>query len=403
MSRKYKIILALLVVLILLLTYLEANQARELNWSPSYSASDKIPLGSQVLFKNLQDQELQIEKVKLPPYEFLDDSTRQGTYFFLNDRLNIDDNELKKLFSWVEKGNTLFLIAEDFSQNILDTLNIKVKVVSPENGTSSKPLLNFTNEQLKRETPFLFDRETYNLVFKDYDSLQPELLGVSQLYEDSLKIKNPEINFLRDSIGKGLIYLHSTPKAFSNYFLLDGENYEYAERALAFIPVEKELFWDQYYKSGKTFTTSPLFVILNNRTLKWAYYFIIIGSILFVIFEGKRKQRSIPVIPPLKNQTLHFTRTIAGLYLERNDYKRIATKKIALFLDYVRSHWRVPTNELNEEFYSRLAALTETPVKEIREFWLFMKKLEDKENVSKDELLKLNKAIDAFKRRQNGK
>ncbi len=403
MGKTYKITLVLLVLLLALLTYLEANEPQELNWSPSYSAADKIPLGSHVLFENLQDQNFPMEAVNIPPFEFLNDSTANGTYFFLNDQLAFDKSELKKLLQWIEKGNTAFLIAENFSQNILDTLELEMKVAVPKNGISSKPLLNLSAEELKREEPFLFDRETYLRHFTEVDSTNQEILGISQLRQDNPKIQPSKINFLRDSIGKGALYLNSTPWAFSNYFLLDKNNSEYAGRALAYIPMGKTLFWDQYYKSGKTFTTSPLFVILNSKPLKWAYYFIIIGSVLFVIFEGRRKQRSIPVVEPLRNQTYHFTRTISGLYLDRNDYKNISTKKIALFLEHVRSKYRVNTHEKGEVFYNRLAYLSNNPVEELRELWYFMEELDKKNQVSKNELLNLNKAINAFKRRKNGK
>jgi hypothetical protein len=222
-------------------------------------------------------------------------------------------------------------------------------------------------------------------------------LGITRLQETSEEKAEPEINFLRDTIGEGSIYLHLMPKAFSNYFLLEGNNHEYAEKVLAYLPAQKTLFWDNYYKTGKTFYTSPLFVILNSKPLKWAYYFVIIGSILFIIFEGKRKQRSIPVIKPLKNQTLNFTRTISGLYLERGDYKSITSKKIALFLEYLRTHFRISTEQVDEGFYQRVAALSENPVEEVKRLWQFMDRLEKESSVTKEELLQLNKAIKAFK------
>lgn len=397
MSKMYKITLGLLVLLLVLLTWLEANEPRPVNWSPSYSAVDRIPLGTKVLYESLREQELDLKAVNVPPYEFLEDSTLAGTYFFLNNNLSIDDNELKKILLWVEKGNTAFFIAESFSENILDTFNLKTEILVPQKGISTRPLLNFTHPDLRQAEPFLYDKETYQSAFLIGDSLQRDVLGVTQLQENSDEIVDPKANFLRDTIGKGMIYLHLMPKAFSNYFLLDKKNHEYSEKVLAYLPPQKILFWDQYYKTGKTFNTSPLYIILNSAPLRWAYYFVIIGSIFFIIFEGKRKQRSIPVIRPLKNQTLDFTRTIAGLYLDRRDYKGITSKKIALFLEYVRSNYRISTEQVNETFFNRLAAVSENPVEEVKELWQFMSRLEKQNIVTKEELLQLNKAIKAFK------
>ena len=402
MSRSYKIILILLVLLLALLTFLEASEPMEVNWSPSYSSKDKIPLGTYVLSESLKEQAFSMETINIPPFEFLKDTSATGTYFFLNNHLYLDKSEFNKLLSWIAKGNTAFLIAEDFSENILDTLNLELKTEVPKKGISSKPLLNFTNTSLKANKPWLYDRETYNTIFQPKDSLQPEVLGTSYLNADASE-EEVKINFLRHSVGKGAIYMHSTPKAFSNYFLLEKTNSEYAERALAYLPKQGTLFWDQYYKTGKSFNTSPLYILLNNRQLKWAYYFVILGAILFILFEGKRKQRSIPVVEPLQNQTYNFTRTISGLYLDRKDYKSIATKKIALFLEYVRSRFRLPTDKINEEFYQRLSSLSGNSLEDVKNLWSQMKVLEEKEVVSKNDLLNFNRAITAFKSTKHGK
>ncbi|MGB7784953.1 MAG: DUF4350 domain-containing protein [Salinimicrobium sp.] len=395
--------LGLLVLLLVLLTYLEANEPEDLNWSPSYSAYDKIPLGSLVLYEALKEQDFPIQNVDVPPYEFLQDSTHSGTYFFLNDELNFDEAELNHLLSWIAKGNSAILIAENFSKNLLDTLQLKTQVSLPKESFSSKPMLNLSEAGLERDTAFLYDRQAYEHHFSKFDSLQQEVLGVSQLYTDSLKITAPNANFLRDSIGKGAIYVNSFPKAFSNYFMLaEKENPEYAARALAYITPQKSLFWDQYYKTGKTYITSPLFVLLNNRRLKWAYYFLLFGSILFIFFEGKRKQRSIKVIEPLKNQSFHFTRTVAGMFLERKDYKAITSKKIALFLEYIRAKYRLSTQQANEQFFAQLTGMSENPPEKVKELWQYMSRLEQQENVTKAELLELNKKITSFKTNKNG-
>ena len=399
MSKAYKITLGLLVLLLVFLTWLEANEPQEINWSPSYSALDKIPLGTKVLFENLQEQDLQLQEVNMPPYEFLEDTTVTGTYFFLNNGLSFDRQELKKIFTWVAKGNTAFFIAETFSENLLDTLNLKMETLVPRKGISSKPLLNLKDPALETDRPYLYDKESYQDIFIIPDSLPKDVLGITQLQKDSARITDPKINFLRDTVGKGLVYLHSTPKAFSNYFLLQDNNATYVEKVLAYLPAGQKVFWDHYYKTGKSFHTSPLFVILNSKPLRWAYYFVIIGSVLFIIFEGKRKQRSIPVIEPLRNQTLDFTRTIAGLYLDRQDYKGIASKKITLFLEYVRAHYRISTEHMDENFFDRLAALSDNSKKEVKNLWQLMNRLENQNSVTKQELLQLNKAMEAFKKK----
>lgn len=400
MSKTYKIALGLFLLLLMVLTYLEANEPQPLNWNPSYAAVDKIPLGTFVLYENLREQSFPVETVNLPPYEFLTGNSPKGTYFFLNNRLSFDDDELDKLLAWVSEGNTLFLSAESFSQNILDTLKLETEALIPLKELSFKPMVNLVNPQLENEEAYVLDHESYLPVFYHTDSSDHTVLGVSEFYEDDLKMSNPKPNYVSHGFGDGEILLHSAPKTFSNYFLLDENNWEYAEKALAYLPVGNTLYWDQYYKTGKSFYTSPLYILLNNQALKWAYYFVLIGSILFVLFEGKRKQRSIPVVNPLENQTYHFTRTISGLYLERKEYKKIASKKIALFLEYIRTHLRIPTSEINEEFYEKLASGSGRSQEEARDLFRLIQEIENKEQISKEELLKLNSAIDTFKNKK---
>ena len=404
MSRTYKIFLAIFVLILVGFVYLEATAPEELNWNPSYSAADKIPLGTFVLYENLQDQDFRVKNINVPPFEFLLDSTASGTYFFLNNSLSFDDAELEKLLSWIEQGNSAFLIAENFSENLLDTLDLETGIMVPEDGISSKPLYRLSSKELISEKRFLFDHETYNRYFTEFDAQEQESLGETILLEDLEEEESNSVNFIRDSIGKGALYLHLAPKAFSNYFLIDSiPNAEYVENALAHIPSESTLLWDEYYKTGKSFHTSPLYVILNNRALKMAYYFVIFGGLIFILFEGKRKQRSIPVIEPLRNQTYHFTRTVAGLYLDQKDYRNIALKKIALFLEYVRSQYRLPTSEINLTFYEELAANSGNNPEDVKNLFSIFREINEKESVTKDDLKRLNQAIKNFKKDKNGK
>ncbi|GHA42293.1 hypothetical protein GCM10007103_24510 [Salinimicrobium marinum] len=400
MSKTYKIALGILLLLLMALTYLEAMEPEPVNWNPSYSAGDKIALGTFVLFENLQDQHFEIETVNLPPYEFLNNNSPKGTYFFLNDNLAFDDDELNKLLTWVSEGNTLFIAAENFGGKLMDTVGLYTDALIPQGDLSFKPILELTDPDLKQEQPYLLDKETYLPIFRETDTVDYQTLGVSEFYTDTLKLENPRPNYVRLAFGDGEILLHSTPKAFSNFFMLHEDNAAYVERALAYLPSENTLYWDQYYKTGKSFYTSPLYILLNNRALKWAYYFALIGSLLFVIFEGKRKQRSIPVVKPLENQTYSFTRTISGLYLDRKDYKKIASKKIALFLEYIRTQLRIPTAHINEDFYPKLASGSGTSEEEVRDLFRIIQETESKERLNKEELLALNSAIDSFKNKK---
>lgn len=396
MNKSFKIAFGGILLLVLLLTYLQAIEPEPVNWNPSYLESDKIALGSFVFYESWKESpSTKMEKVSVPPFEFLNEE-HTGTYFFLNDVLSFDDAELKKLLSWVNDGNTLFLSANSFSQNLLDTLKVQTAIKLPGTDLSSQPFINLVNPKLKQSVPFKYEHEVPLVYFSKIDTLNNTILGISAL--KSFKgTERTNVNFLKTEFGKGSIFMHSMPQAFSNYFLLSNSNFNYAEAVLSYIDTSKIVYWDRYYKTGKAFYTSPLYILLQNRALKWAYYFALIGSVLFIIFEGKRKQRAIPVVEPLKNQTYEYSGTIADLYLEQKQYKALALKKIHHFYDYIRTRYRIDTSLQNEAFYKEIAAKSDHSIPETDALFKKINELSNKPEITKNELQQLNDVIQSFK------
>lgn len=401
MNKTFKITFAVFFLLVAFLTYLEATEPEPVNWTPSYMPTDKIPLGSFVFFENWKNSHTDsLQQVSVPPYEFLL-KEKEGTYFFLNNYVNFDDEELNNLLQWVEKGNTLFVSAQVIGSNLLDTLHLKRKTFIPGTDLKSNPTLNFANPELRRDSAFQFKNEFETAYFNKIDTAKTTVLGSVNFNKNSEKLG--QVNFLKTAFGKGKIFLHITPQAFGNYFLLSDENYRYAENVLSYLAQEGPVYWDNYYKAGKSFYSSPLYIFLNNKALKWAYYFVIFGSLLFIIFEGKRRQRPIPVVKPQRNQSYDYTQTIAGLYLEQNRYKELALKKIDLFLEFIRTRYRISTDSVNEDFYEDLAARNGNSVEETRDLFHKIFGLQKQKQISKGDFLKLSEAINNFKTTKNGK
>lgn len=396
MNKSVRIAFGTFLLLIMVLTYLEASEPEPINWNTSYLETDKIALGSYVLYDSWNNEMPgRLEKINIPPFEFLDDKPR-GTYFFLNDYLNFDDAELKKLLAWVEEGNTLFMAASYYSENLLDTLQLETSTRIPGQDFTSQPYLQLTNINLKQEDPYQFSHEADLEYFSSIDTLDHSILGVAD-HESFKDVKQAHPNFLRSTWGNGRIFIHSFPQAFSNYFLLNGQNYTYAGGVLAYLKSDETIYWDSYYKSGKSFYSSPLYMLLSNRALKWAYYFLLLGSVLFILFEGKRKQRPVPVVEPLKNQTLEYAKTVGDLYLEEKQYKALGMKKIDHFNDYIRNRYRITSSWQDENFYKELAEKSNHTEEDTRRLYSSFKKIIAKEEITKDEFRNLNAHIESFK------
>lgn len=396
MKNSGKFAFGALLLLVLILTYLEASEPEPINWNPSYLESDKIALGSFVFYESWKEASAgPIEKINIPPFEFLNDAP-SGTYFFLNNSLGFDKAEVEKLLNWVEVGNTLFLSASNFSESLMDSLKVGTSIRIPGTSFSSMPRLNLVNKDLQQETPFIFDHETPLVYFSKIDTLSHTILGVGNLEEFS-EPSEAYPNFLQATRGEGKIFLHTTPQAFSNYFMLKENNFEYAEGVLAYLENENPILWDQYYKAGKVFYTSPLYILLSYKSLKWAYYFMLIGAVLFIIFEGKRKQRPVPIVEPPKNQTYEYSKTIADLYLEQNKFRDLALKKIENFKDYIRTKHRIDTTQDPQIYYRELAEKSGCTEEETRLLFDKFNSIRQKSEISKNELQELNNLISSFK------
>ena len=141
-----------------------------------------------------------------------------------------------------------------------------------------------------------------------------------------------------------------------------------------------------------------MYIILNNKYLKWAWYTLLLTTVIWVLFEGKRKQRSIEIIKPLPNQTLDYTRTIAGMYLDKKDNRQIAIHQINHFMEYIRSTFILATDKKDQDFIEKLAAKSNISVLEIKNTIDFINTLKPKAVITEDELIQLNSYIENFKK-----
>jgi hypothetical protein len=141
---------------------------------------------------------------------------------------------------------------------------------------------------------------------------------------------------------------------------------------------------------------SPLRYILSQPALKWAWYLAVIGTGLFMIFNGKRKQRIIPDLPKKANTTTEFVKTMSNLYHETEEYNNIIHKEIKYFLEYVRSTYHLSTEKLDEKFIKNLTLKSGNNIEEVRSLIVMISKMKDRHFTTKVPLINLHKKIETF-------
>jgi hypothetical protein len=137
---------------------------------------------------------------------------------------------------------------------------------------------------------------------------------------------------------------------------------------------------------------------LQDPALKNAYWVLIVLVLLFMFFEAKRRQRIIPVIAPPRNATLEFAKTVGHLYFHHGDHANLAEKKITYFLDYIRTHLRLPTSQIDDVFLNSVAERAGMPEADVRAVFATVSEVEGQKNLSEDALQRLNRQIEAFYR-----
>ena len=374
MKQEYKY-LSYLVGALVLLVLIEYVAPKPVDWSFTLMRRDKIPYGTYVLNALLNDlfPNQTIVRSRRTLYELDADTLSDANLLIVAERFAPDSLDANVLFRQVERGAHALVSASFYYGYLADTLNLTVdtRVLPPLPNDSP-------TDSLPRQT---YD-QTY---FASYDTTRTSVLA----YDDE---RHPVL--LRTRWGKGALLLSSTPYQFTNYYLLR-EDAAATARALSFLPV-RDVYWTEYYQTGRMEATTPLRYVLSQPPLRWALYLIIAGVGLFMLLESKRKQRAIPVVMPPTNTTLEFVDTVSNLFLRTRDHKNIAEKKIRYFLDELRTRYRLDTSTLDEAFRDRLRHKSGKDEAEADALVSTIRGARQKKTLSSEELVQLSQRIDAF-------
>ncbi|MEO8516307.1 MAG: DUF4350 domain-containing protein [Flavobacterium sp.] len=369
MSKTLKICIAFLVLLMVGIIIIDANTQKPINWKSTYSIKDKIPFGLYVFDNEMSTyfKGQKIEKVNITPYEFLtiqsnsttyysdlddsdsensdslvDDYKIKGTFVNINEFSSLDSQSVQELCNFVSEGNTAFLSNKELPLMLLDSLKAKTSLEYKY----SDSIYNWVANKKLGSQKYKITEGIGNAYFCKIDTLNTTILGYQS--GDSTRV-----NFIKVKYKDGTFILHTQPAAFTNFHLLKGNHHEYAEKVLSYIP-KTNIYWLTKYQDGNDISNSKLRYILSQPALVWAYWIFIIGMLIFMIFNAKRKQRIVPINKPLTNTTVDFIKTIGNLYYQEGDHDNIIDKKIIYFLEKIRNEYLIDTTKLDNDFVTKL-------------------------------------------------
>jgi hypothetical protein len=314
------------------------------------------------------------------------DHIAQGSFIIIGNSDYLDDDSVDELLKFVDVGNTLFISDYYFNQKIHDTLQISVEYMPTGKDSISNML--FENKTLSGT---VIDKNPGVNYFSSFDTINYQILGYA-------KTDKKRINFIDVPFGKGHIYLHLEPKAFTNYNMLKDDRHKYAEGIISYLP-DGDVYFDSYTKIKTGYPAdkkSNLNWFLEQLSFRWAWYTALVFALLFMLFNAKRRQRIIKIMKPLQNTTVAFVKTISNLYFDINDHKNLIDKKITYFLEKIRTDYNLDTTVLNDDFITKLASKTGKKKENVKQLIDYINWLTHKNEHFEVHLLTLNKYIETF-------
>lgn len=310
--------------------------------------------------------------------------------------MNADSRELDDLVDFARMGNHVFIITKYLSYEANNFFGFSTGDIYSEDGLQVEA---DDSLKVKLSAPRFSDTLTYSYpgrrhatFYSSWDKDKAVVLGSNG---------SGYPNFLQFRAGKGAIYIHTAPLAFSNYFVLHKNNTRYLEQAFSVLPRDlTKIVWSEYYltKPGRQPEKEPnlLTVLFRYPSFKWAFLTAIIALLLYVAMEMRRKQRVIPVFHSPRNDSLDFVQTIGRLYYDKKDHGDLARKMSVYFLDYVRSQYKLPTHTLDESFVHALHSKSGYGIDRIKVLLQSIEQLTTSRSVTDEELSRFHNLLESF-------
>jgi hypothetical protein len=387
------------------------EKKKKLDDTVTLRKEDKIPYGTFVAYQQLKhifpNASISTNKKSPGTWDSLSNYFDKQALIIISPNFYADEYEMKTIIRFMEGGNDVFISTKNISTEAESIIGSKSSLIAsslqdiPGNPIDSLSLQLF-NPPFTETRRFSYKGDKFDSWFYEIDTFKTDILGADET-------KKPD--FIHLKAGKGHLYIHLAPLAFSNYFLLQGDNMTYYENVLSLIsPDSRKIVWDEYYLEKK-YTYSSLYdnendgenkgggflsELMGYEELKWGLLTAIFATLLYVLLEMRRRQRFIPVMAKPRNDSLDFVKTIGRLYYDKGDHRNLCRKMSAYFLEHVRNKYKLLTGNLDDEFVRKLQFKTGIDEAEIKEIVSFINYLDNSGSVNNKQLTAFHKHLESF-------
>jgi len=401
------IIIAIAVVVIAAIIW--ALYSPSYNWNyHSYEDYDEEPYGGDLMktyLGGLREKEAFIEADSSLTRNLVNnvDSIGRSNYIIYGYMPYLDSTDEASLKQFAADGNNVFLLTGTIPNDLMESLtygecmlydipeyeqydynyyeeieeNDNIAQIPPYIIRAKQVAVNFEHPSLRVDEDLLFahqvqaDQKLYDWLVVDssyFCSENVSLTPISRL--------DGKVNCYRAEIGKGSIYVLTSPKLLSNFYLTQASGRSYADGLFAHL-LEGPIIWDsKLWSRGNdptrySATEGPLSYFLSQESLRWALYTLFIGLLIYFIFSTQRRQRAIPVVAVNENSSLEYVETISGLYYSQKADSKIMEYLAGQFQSQVRQRYRIPFKWEDEHTWPELAKASGLPASTIERICMY--------------------------------
>lgn len=377
-----------IVVFLVLLFILEMQLPKNFSWTPTFRHTDKQPFGS-CLFDSLLSSTMPkgYTVTDSSLYQLAKDSLQPRGILVVADEMNLIPAEVNAIFSMANNGSHVMLVAHGVGDFMCNRLGIRIWGYG-----NSFDLQNFVKYNKERES-FEWVSEENGYKPRRFMVFKPLITRKFNFETDSLdNVIRPcldqQATLRHDAVsatfrqGKGYITFCSLPLLFTNYGIVDQDNATFSLRLLTLMKdlpvVRTEAYCPQ---TSDEVQQSPLRYAISQPPLRWALYTLMVGALLFLIFEGRRRQRVIPIEKAPENHSLEFIHLVGSLYYHSRERRSLVVRKWTYFAEELRRNIHLDVTDASEDDVTlpTLARLTTIDEQEIRTLILQLRLLANAE------------------------
>ncbi len=361
-----------------LILWLFLGKDNTYNWQQSLRMDKEQPYDLSHFYRRCVQYFTQTETIRKngTSVGLLHDSTQWATkpsvYLFAGEKPYYLESELNLLLRYASKGNSLFLITNEIPAALLKSLNLDWRFKTRHETTM---LLRLRHPEIAKGLFRFryFERDT----FKAYNWNSIALGNIKLSDSTALQFSGPlkdkaailgdnqygEPYFFRLRIGEGFCYLHLNPMVFGNRQLFTAEGMHYAMEVMRHFNPAHTLIWDEaaklprqdYEPSGNS-SGNPLVYIQSQPALRAAWYTLLAGIGLLLLFGARSMQRIIPSPPDMRNSSLEYAGLLGLMFYRSGNYKKLFTIQWQHFQGFTRRAYSLRSKPGDPDFIPDLVA-----------------------------------------------